>query len=43
MAYDKTKLKIVPLDFVVMATVLAFIAYVVYRVDLCWFIDGTGR
>ena len=33
MAYDKTKLKIVPLDFVVMATVLAFIAYVVYRVD----------
>ena len=33
MAYGKDKLKIVPLDFVVMGAVVAFVAYVIYRVD----------
>ena len=33
MANSKNKLKIVPLDFVVMAAILFFIAYVIYRVD----------
>ena len=32
MANSKNKLKIVPLDFVVMAAILFFIAYVIYRV-----------
>ena len=33
MANSKNKLKIVPLDFVVMAAILFFIVYVIYRVD----------